>query len=61
VPVVSSGKTCVPKMPRPQRFVAMLENVICGLTATMSDLRAKVADLTTAVTNGYTAMTKVIF
>ncbi len=56
---VMASKICVPKTPRPHRYLCMMENVIAGLSATLSDLRAKVADLTTAVTNGYTAMTKV--
>jgi len=38
--------------------MAIFECVIAGLESSLSDLRTKVADLTTAVTNGYNAMAK---
>jgi hypothetical protein len=52
-------KVTVPKSPRPQRTLVIFENVITGLSLSLASLKAKVSDLTTAVTNGYTAMTKV--
>jgi len=38
--------------------MAIFECVILGLNLSLSDLKTKVADLTTAVTNGYNAMAK---
>ncbi len=54
----STCKVVVPKAPKPHRTMAIFECVIAGLESSLSDLRTKVADLTTAVTNGYNAMAK---
>jgi len=51
-------KVIVPKSPKPQRTLCILEHVTTGLNLSINDLRAKVADLTSAVTNGYNAMAK---
>lgn len=58
----SSSSTCkvtIPKAPKPQRTLIIFETVINGLSLCINDLKAKVIDLTTAVTNGYNAMAKV--
>lgn len=57
--VPASGcKVIIPKSPKPQRTLAIFECVIVGLNLSLNDLRTKVADLTSAVTNGYNAMAK---
>lgn len=54
----TSHKITVPKSPKPQRTLLILESVITGLGLCIDDLKVKVLDLTQAVTNGYNAMTK---
>lgn len=54
-----SCKVTIPKAPKPQRTLIVLESVILGLSANISEVKSKVADLTLAVTNGYTALAKV--
>lgn len=51
-------KTIVPKSPRPQRTIIVLDSVLSGLNLCIEDLRNKVNELTIAVTNGYNAMAK---
>jgi len=57
-PPLLSVKVTVPKVPKPQRTQVIFEHVLIGLSQSISELKAKVSDLTTAVTNGYTAMSK---
>lgn len=54
----SSSKIIVPKSPKPQRTLLILDSVLTGLSLCIDDLKSKVSDLSQAVTNGYTAMTK---
>lgn len=51
-------KTTVPKSPRPQRTILILDSVLSGLTLCIEDLKNKVNELTIPVTNGYNAMAK---
>ncbi|CAF0750161.1 unnamed protein product [Brachionus calyciflorus] len=55
---VQNLKITVPKSPKPQRTLLILDSVITGLNLCIDDLRNKVAELTLAVTNGYNAMAK---
>ncbi|RNA26685.1 FAM65A-like isoform X1 [Brachionus plicatilis] len=51
-------KKIVPKSPRPQRTILILDSVLSGLNLCIEDLKNKVNELTIAVTNGYNAMAK---
>jgi flagellar biosynthesis chaperone FliJ len=48
----------IPKAPRPQRILLLFDSVINGLNTNINDIKTKVYDLTSAVTNGYNAMAK---